>query len=208
MADVEDLLKRAQDHLAAGRFPEAKAVCDEGLASFPEDADVREMYSNLHLAHGIRLSGLVREMRRKEIEARGKPGELFEDGDAVQATFRDALDAFDRVLAVDADHVKAWSIKAHSLFRQDRANRPAALAAYDEAVRALERTLPAGSPALETGRRTLLRGRRQIERPCDLCDDTGFCTECGGSGWRSTLGFRRKCETCLSQGICKRCGVL
>jgi len=208
VADVEDLLKRAQGHLDAGRFPEAKLVCDEAFASFPEDTRVREMYANIYLAQGIRLSGLAREMRRKEIEARGKPGELFEDGDAVKTTFRDVLDAFERVLAVDANHVKALSLKAQALFRMDRANRPAALAAYDEAMGALERTHPSGSPAVEAGRRTLLRGRRQIERPCDTCDDTGFCTECGGSGWRSTLGFRRKCEACLGQGICKRCGVL
>ena len=187
---------------------EAKVACDEAFALFPEDARVREMVANLYLAHGIRLSGLARELRRKEIEARGKPGELFEDGDAVKATFRDVLDAFERVLAVDADHVKAWSLKAQAVFRLDRANRAAALGAYDEALRALERTHPAGTPALETGRRTLLRGRRQIEHPCDLCDDTGFCTECGGSGWRSTLGIRRRCEACLGHGICKRCGVL
>ena len=208
MADVDDLLVQAQDHLNAGRFSEAKVACDEAFASFPEDPRVRAMVANLYLAHGIRLSGLARELRRKEIDARGKPGELFEDGEAVARTFRDALDAFDRVLAVDADHVKAWSLKAQALFRQDRVNRPAALAAYDEAVRALERTLPEGSPGLEKGRRTLVRGRRQIERACDWCDDTGFCTECGGSGWRSTLGFRRMCETCLGKGICKRCGVL
>jgi tetratricopeptide (TPR) repeat protein len=162
----------------------------------------------VYLAHAIRLAGLAREMRRKDIEARGKPGELFEESDEVQRTFRDALDAFDRVLAVDANHAKGWSMKAQALFRQDRGNRPEALAAYDQAVQALERSLPEGGPQLEKGRRTLLRGRRQIERPCDSCDDTGFCTECGGSGWRSTLGFRRRCEACLGHGVCKRCGVL
>ena len=208
VADLEDLLKRAQDHLVAGRFSEAKASADEAFASFPDESRVREMLASLYLAHGIRLSGLAREMRRKEIETRGKPGELFEDSEAVRDVFCEVLAAFERVLAVDPGHVKAWSFKAQALFRLDRANRPAALAAYDEAVRALERTVPAGSRALEAGKRTLLRGRRQIERPCDACDDTGFCTECGGGGWRVTLGFRRKCDACLGHGICKRCGVL
>ena len=78
----------------------------------------------------------------------------------------------------------------------------------DEAINALDRTRPADLSGTEAGRRTLLRGRAQIERPCKLCDDTGFCTECGGGGWRLTLGFRRRCESCLGHGVCKRCGVL
>jgi len=208
VADVEELRNTTEAHLNARRFEDAMASVQAAFASFPEDARVRRTYGALFLAHGIRLSGLARETRRKEIESRGKPGEAFEDSEAVKDQYREVLGSFESVLAVDADHAKAWTLKAQALFRLDRANRLAALAAYDEAGRALERSLPADSPALKTGRRNLLRGRRQIERPCDLCDDTGFCTECVGSGWRTTLGFRRKCETCLGHGTCKRCGVL
>lgn len=191
-----------------GKFPEAKAAVDEAFDRYPGDAGLKELYANVYLAHGIRLSGVAREMRRQEIDARGKPGEPYEDSDLVKAVFREMIDAFDRVLAVDPNHAKALSLKAQAMFRLDRASRQAALAVYDEAVRALERTLPPDSASLETGRRNLLAARRRIERPCEWCDDTGFCTECGGSGWRTFLGFRRKCEACLGHGTCKRCGVL
>lgn len=208
MVDVEELVKRAKDHLTVGQFPEAKALAEEAYAASPTDSHVRELFANVNLAHGIRESGRAREVRRKEIETRGKPGELFEDSEDVRSIFREMLRAFDRVLEVNPDHAKAWSLKGQALFRLDRANRPAALAAYDEAVKALERTLGPSNPEFEGGRRALLRGRRQIEQPCDRCDDTGFCPECAGSGWRTTLGFRRRCEACLGHGICKRCGVL
>jgi len=204
---VEELLRRAQESLANGRFPEAKAAADEAFALDATDPRVRELYGNVYLAHGIRLSGEARERRRKEIEGHGTPGESFEDSEAVAATFREVVGAFDRVLAVDPDHVKALSLKAQALFRIDRGNRAAALAAYDRAVAALEATVPAGA-VRETGRKNLMRDRRRIEAPCPACDDTGFCPECAGSGWRRTLGFRRRCEACLGHGICKRCGVL
>lgn len=207
VAAIEDLARKAQGHLESGQFEAAKAAVDEAWTLAPGDDRLRDLYANVYLAHGIRLSGIAREMRRKEIEAGGKPGETFEDSEAVKAVFREMIAAFDRVLAVDPNHTKALSLKAQALFRMDRGNRAAALAVYEEAMRALERTVPPG-PALETGKRNLTTARRRIERPCDWCDDTGFCTECGGTGWRTTLGFRRKCDACLGHGTCKRCGVL
>jgi len=207
VAGLDELLARAKAHLDGGRFPEAKAAVQEAFDLDPKDEGVREAYGNVYLAHGIRLSGAAREMRRREIDARGTPGEAFEDSDAVKAVFRETIEAFDRVLAANPDHAKALSLKAEALFRLDRANRAQALAAYDDAITALERTLPPG-PALDRGRRNLGMGRRRIERPCERCDDTGFCAECGGSGWRTVLGFRKKCEACLGHGVCKRCGVL
>lgn len=207
MAALEELLRKAEGHLTIGQFPEAKAAIEEAFALARGDERVREIYANVYLAHGIRMSGIVREARRSEIEARGNPGEAFEDSDAVKTAFREVIGAFDRVLAANPDHVKALSLKAQALFRLDRSNRAEALAVYDEALKALERTVPAGG-SLETGRRNLLSGRRRIERPCEWCDDTGFCTECGGSGWRTVLGFRKPCEACIGHGVCKRCGVL
>ena len=207
MTDLDTLLQEAETHLVAARFAQAKASAEEAFALGPDDPRVRELCANVYLAHAIRLSGQARERRRREIEERGKPGEPFEDSEEVQAAFREVIEAFDRVLAVNANHAKAWALKAQALFRLDRANREAALAAYDSAVNALEASVPDG-PARETGRRNLLRDRRRIEGACKYCDDTGFCPECTGSGWRVTLGFRRKCEACLGHGICKRCGVL
>ena len=204
---VDDLVGAVKDHLAAARFPEARAAADRAFGEAPDAPEVREVYAAVYLAHGSRLSGEARNKRREEIQARGRPGEPFEDSDAVRAAFRDALAAFDRVLAAEPDHAKALALKAQLLFRVDRANRAQALAAYDRAVRALEATVPEGR-ARETGRKNLLRDRRRIEKPCDWCDDTGFCTECSGSGSRSLLGFRRRCDACLGHGICKKCGVL
>lgn len=207
MASVEELLEKAKSHLVAGQFLEAKAAVQEAYALDPSDSRVQEIHGNVFLAHGIRLSGVARERRRQEIEARGRPGEAFEDSAEVAHAFEEMLEAFDQVLAVNPDHVKALSLKAEGLIRFDRANRGQALAVYDEAGRALERTVIPG-PALERGRQNLLRARRRIERPCDRCDDTGFCPECQGSGWRTRLGVRTKCESCLGHGICKQCGVL
>lgn len=207
MASAEEFLARAQAHLATGTFAVAKAVLDEGLAAHPEDPRLREMFENVHLAHGIRLSANAREMRRREIEARGRPGEAFEDSHAVRAAFQEALAAFDRVLAVNPNHVKALTLKAQTMFRFDRASRAAALELYDTAVRTIDADL-AGDPARDAGVRNLQRARRQIEAPCEWCDDTGFCTECGGAGWKTTLRIRRKCDACLGHGVCRRCGVL
>lgn len=207
MAAIEELLEKAQGYLALGQFAEAKAAAEAAFAAGPADDRARELYANVHLAHGIRLSGLARETRRREIETRGHPGEAFEDSETVRGLFRETLEAFDRVLAANPDNVKAHSLRAQALFRLDRGNREAAVSAYDDATRALERTVPEGL-ARDSARRNLLSARRRIERPCEWCDDSGFCTECNGSGWRTVLGFRKKCEACLGHGICKRCGVL
>jgi len=204
---VDELVRAVKDHLAAARFPQARASADEAFGEAPDSPEVRVVYAAVYLAHGSRLAGDARAKRRAEIEARGRPGEVFEDGDAVRAAFRDALAAFDRVLAAEPNHAKALALKAQLLFRIDRADRARALATYDLAVKALEATVPEG-PAREAGRKNLLRDRRRIEGPCDWCDDTGFCTECNGSGSRFLLGFRRRCDACLGHGVCKRCGVL
>jgi len=207
VGDLDALLASAQSHLVVARFAEAKADADAAFLLDPGDSRVRELYQNVYLAHGIRLVGEARERRRREIELRGKAGEPFEDTEDVRGLFQEAVDAFERVLAVNANNPKAWSLKAQALFRADRANREAAVAAYDNALKALDASVPEG-PLRDVGRRNLSRDRRRIEARCPRCDDTGFCPECTGSGWRVTLGFRRKCETCLGHGICKRCGVL
>lgn len=207
MAEVDALLGEVTDLLAAGRFPDARKAADDALAAAPDDPRVRALYADVYLAQAVRLAAEAREERRREIDERGRPGQAFEESDAVKARFREGLAAFDRVLAVNPDHAKALALKAQLLFRIDRGNRPEALATYDRAVKALEAFVPEGA-ARDAGRKNLLRDRRRIEQPCAPCQDAGFCPDCGGSGWRSTLGIRRKCEACLGHGTCKRCGVL
>lgn len=207
VASAEDVLAAAQRHLAEGAFLAAKAVLDEALDRHPDEAEVRELYANVYLAHGIRLSGEARETRRREIESRGRPGETFEDSEDVQGLFRESVSAFDCVLAVDPTHVKAMTLKAQVLFRLDRENREVACNLYEEGIRALE-TTTSDEEARASAEKNLRRALRQIEAPCERCDDTGFCTECTGSGCRTTLGIRRMCEACWGHGVCRSCGVL
>src|SRR6267378_3956213 len=92
---------------------------------------------------------------------------------------------------------KAREARRTDLFRRDRGpGRPAALAILQE--------LAAADPANKQVPFTI----RKIERPCERCDDTGFCPHCKGRGLRRTLGFERKCERCYGRGICPACGVL
>lgn len=207
MEGPEDRIRAIQEALGARRFAEARAAADSALSAHPGDPQVREAFANVYLAHGIRLSAEARETRRRAIDAHGVPGQPFEDPAEVRSLFEETLAAFDRVLAVDPRHVKAMSLKAQALYRLDRSQRGRALEMYDEALSALEANVPEG-PVRETGRRNLLRARARIARPCDWCDETGFCVECAGSGWRRTLGLRRRCEACLGHGVCKRCGIL
>ncbi len=206
MTDLEGILARAQSHLAAGRFLEAKAATDEAVALARSDPRVVSLQETVYLAHGIRLAGLARERRREDVERRGWPGAVIEESEEARALFRESVDAFDRVLAANPNHAKALALKAQVLFRIDRGNRGEAIALYGRAAQAIEATVPEAARA--GAMRNLTRDRRRIEGPCDWCDDTGFCTECGGSGRRTILGFSRPCETCLGHGICKRCGVL
>ena len=88
-------------------------------------------------------------------------------------------------------------LKAALLFRRDReSGRPAALA--------ILRGLSAADPSNKQVPFTI----RKIERPCERCDDTGFCPHCKGRGQRRFLRMDRKCERCYGRGICPACGVL
>jgi len=193
-----DAIAEAKAALEAGRPDEARPLIDRAYNEHPEDAQVREMYTALHLARAIRLSARAREMRREEIARREIPVDTeFEDPPQVAKAFDDASGAIEEVLAADPKHEKALMMKASLVFRRERdAGRPAAVAILQAIVIA--------NPSNRQVHYTL----RRIEAPCKRCRDSGFCLRCRGRGSRRVLGMLTKCDTCHGQGICLACGIL
>jgi tetratricopeptide (TPR) repeat protein len=191
-------LDEAKAALERGAFEEALNLSEAARSEQPGDPQARELYVVTHLAKAIRLSEKAREARRVDLLRREiEYDEEFQDAPEVSQVFDEALAAIEDVLRVDPGHWKAKMLKAALLFRRDRGSgRPAALAILQE--------LAAADPANKQVPFTI----RKIERPCDRCDDTGFCPHCKGRGLRRTLGFERKCERCYGRGICPACGLL
>ena len=188
----------AKAALERGAFEEALHLSEAAQSERPEDPQARELYAVTHLAKAIRLSDKAREARRTDLLRREIDYDVeFQDTPEVSRVFEEALAAIEDVLRVDPNHWKAKMLKAALLFRRDRGSgRPAALAILQE--------LSAADPANKQVPFTI----RKIERPCERCDDTGFCPHCKGRGLRRTLGFERKCERCYGRGICPACGLL
>jgi tetratricopeptide (TPR) repeat protein len=191
-------LDRAKEALEAGRFEEALRLIGEARAERPDDIEVRDLFAAVHLGRAIRLSNAAREARRLDLLRREiEYEEEFEDTPETAKAFEEALIAIEEILRVDPRHSKARMLKAALLFRQDRdAGRPRAL----EILGQLAADEPANKQVLFTV--------RKIERACERCGDTGFCSQCKGRGERKLLGIRRKCEACYGRGICPACGVL
>jgi tetratricopeptide (TPR) repeat protein len=190
--------EEAKAALERGAFEEALHLSEAAQSERPEDPQARELYAVTHLAKAIRLSDKAREARRTDLLRREIDYDVeFQDVPEVSQVFEEALAAIEDVLRVDPNHWKAKMLKAALLFRRDRGSgRPAALAILQE--------LSAADPANKQVPFTI----RKIERPCERCDDTGFCPHCKGRGLRRTLGFERKCERCYGRGICPACGLL
>jgi tetratricopeptide (TPR) repeat protein len=190
--------EEAKAALERGAFEEALSLSEAAQSEQPEDPQARELYAVTHLAKAIRLSDKAREARRTDLLRREIDYDVeFQDTPEVSQVFEEALAAIEDVLRVDPDHWKAKMLKAALLFRRDRGSgRPAALA--------ILQGLSAADPANKQVPFTI----RKIERPCERCDDTGFCPHCKGRGLRRTLGFERKCERCYGRGICPACGLL
>jgi tetratricopeptide (TPR) repeat protein len=190
--------EEAKAALERGAFEEALHLSEAAQSEQPEDPQARELYAVTHLAKAIRLSDKAREARRTDLLRREIDYDVeFQDAPEVSQVFEEALAAIEDVLRVDPNHWKAKMLKAALLFRRDRGSgRPAALAILQE--------LSAADPANKQVPFTI----RKIERPCERCDDTGFCPHCKGRGLRRTLGFERKCERCYGRGICPACGLL
>jgi tetratricopeptide (TPR) repeat protein len=191
-------LSRAREALERGRFEEALRLVEAARSEAPEDPEIRDLYASTHLARAIRLSDAARESRRLSLGRREiEYEEEFQDAPETVEAFQQALAAIEEVLHVEPKHPKAQMLKAALLFRQDReSGRPKALD--------LLRRLAADDPSNRQVAFTI----RKIERPCDRCGDTGFCSQCKGRGERKTLGMRHRCEACYGRGICPACGVL
>ena len=191
-------LDEAKAALDRGDFEAAFRLAEEVQAEHPEDPETRELYAVTHLAKAIRLSEKAREARRSDLRSRKIDyDQEFHDSAEVDRAFADALAAIEDVLRVDPAHWKARMLKAALLFRQDReTGRPAALV--------ILRDLASEDPTNKQVPFTI----RKIERPCERCDDTGFCLHCKGQGDRRFLGMDRKCDRCYGRGICPACGVL
>ena len=193
-----ETLNRAREALEKGKFDEALRLVEAARSEAPEDLEIRDLYAATHLARAIRLSDAARESRRLDLGRRQiEYEEEFQDPLETAEAFQQAFAAIEEVLRVDPRHPKAQMLKAALLFRQDRdSGRPKAL----EILRRLA--------ADEPSNRQVAFTIRKIERPCDRCGDTGFCSQCKGRGERKTLGIRRRCEACYGRGICPVCGVL
>jgi len=188
----------AKAALERGEFERALTLAEEAHAEAPEDPDVREMYVVTHLARAIRLSERAREARRQDLIRREIEYDVeFHDTPEVVQAYEAAIAEIDDVLRVEPRQWKALMLKATLLFRKDReAGRPLALE--------ILRELAAADPANKQVPFTI----RKIERPCQRCGDTGFCSYCKGRGTRKWLGLERKCDRCYGRGICPACGVL
>ncbi len=190
--------ERARKAIDAGRFDDALAASEEAYRLDPADGPIRELYVGLNLAKGVKLSALARDLRRQDIVERDIPVEReFQDSARVRAAFDKALEAFDKVLAVEPENEKALTMKASTLHRYDRAAR------REEALALLGKIIEA-----HPENRQVKLVIRKVERACEECSDTGFCPRCAGRGSRALLGVKRKCEACWGQGICLKCGIL
>lgn len=188
----------AKEALERGDFEQGFRLIAEAREERPEDPAIRELYVTTHLAKAIRLSDAARDARRLDLKQR-QVGyeEEFQDAPEVARGFVDALAAIEDVLRVDPKHSKALMLKAALVFRQDReAGRPKALEILAQ--------LAIDNP----GNRQVPFTIRKIERPCERCVDTGFCSRCLGRGDRTILGMTRRCNDCYGRGICPVCGVL
>lgn len=194
----EDPYAEARDALDHGDAARARELMAKAYEANPADADIRELFTALQLAHAIRLSAQARDARRTQIIKQDVGyDEEFQDSPEVAAAFDRAFAAIEEVLGVDPGHEKALTAKAVLLFRRDRrTGRPAALE--------ILRTIRARHPE----NRQAAFAIKKIEQPCARCSDTGFCPYCRARGTKRFLGIERMCEACRGQGICLVCGVL
>ncbi len=195
---ADDVLAAVKEALERSAPDEARERADRAYREHPDDPEVREMYTALHLARASRLASHARNLRRQDIVARRIPYDTeFEDGPQVAKAFDDAAAAIEEVLAADPRHEKALMMKASLAFRRDReTGRPAALAILE------------GIAAANPANRQVGYAIKKIATPCPRCGDSGFCPRCRGRGSRRRLGIESKCEACHGQGICLVCGVL
>lgn len=194
---AKGLLIEAQRSLEEGRFEDAKRAIEDALSSHPGDERVLELYQQILLADGVRLTRQARDLRRDEIRALAKRDRAsYADGPEVEAAFEHAIKSFDKVLAANPKNSKAMMLKGGALDRMDReGRRPELLALFE---RALE---------IHPDNEELLYARSRIVGPCSHCGDSGFCGGCHGSGEVTALFLRSSCPSCKGSGVCTHCGL-
>lgn len=196
-ADATPFLVRAQRSLEAQEFEEAKGAIREALDRNPEDARVRELYVQIHIADGVRRSRRARDRRRDAVRALDrKQRARYTDTPEVRQAFREAVASMDRVLEVAPDNAKALMLKAGVLDRMDRAS------SREEVASLFDRALD-----LEPGNEEIAYARHRVLSPCPHCEDTGVCPDCRGAGEVQAFLLRSDCPTCNATGICLRCGL-
>ncbi len=197
MGKTKGLLIEAQRALEEGRFEDAKRAIEDAFDSHPTDERVLELYQQILLADGVRLTRQARDLRRDEIRSlakRARPS--YADSPTVEAAFERAIESFDKVLAANPRNSKAMMLKGGALDRMDRkGRRPELLALFEKALE------------VHPDNEELLYARARIVGPCGHCGDTGFCSECQGSGEVAALFLRGGCPTCKGSGVCTHCGL-
>lgn len=196
--DANAFLVAAQRGLQEGRFEDAKRAIEEGRALAPQDETVRELYQQILIADGVRLSRKARDLRRDEIrtlDKRDRPA--YRNSEDVEEAFQSSLDSFDKVLAANPDNSKAMMLKAGVLDRLDREGmRASVLELFDRAL------------ALHPENEELVYARSRIIAPCSHCQGSGLCGECQGAGEVSALLMKGRCPACKGSGVCIHCGLL
>ncbi len=194
---AKTLLIDAQRSLEEGRFDDARRSIEDAFALHPEDEKVVELYQQILLADGVRLTRVARDLRRDEIRALEKRERgSHRDSDDVREAFLKALESFDKVLMANPRNSKALMLKSGTLDRMDRpGNREEVLALFDQAL------------AIHPDNEELLYARGRILGPCSHCGGPGFCADCQGSGEVSGLFVRRRCPSCKGSGVCVHCGL-
>ena len=195
--DATSILTRAQRSLEAQKFEEARRAIEEGQARFPHNDKVRGLYSQIHLADGVRRHRRAQDLRRDEIRALGKKDRpAYRNSGRVTEVFRRSIASLDSVLTVEPDHAKAMMLKAGVLDRMDR-----------QGTRGEVRALLEKALSLHPENAELLFVRDRLSAPCPHCQDTGICPDCRGAGEISALVLTHTCPTCKGRGACRRCGI-
>ncbi len=195
--EAKALLTEAQRALEAGQFEDAKRVIEDAYAQHPHDEKVLELYQQILLADGVRLSRRARDLRRDGIKALDKRDRAsFSDGEDVRAAFERSIESFDKILAANPENSKALMLKAGALDRMDREGMGEEVSALFE--RALE---------LHPDNEEILYARSRIMGACQHCGGSGFCGECKGSGEVSAVFMRGACPACKGSGVCTHCGL-
>ncbi len=198
MADAQDILTAARKQLAAGRFEEATATVEAGLAAHPEDEELQELSRSIRVALGILKASEASRLRREELsdlpleERDGHP-----DSEGTLEAFDEAIDLLQGVLDDDPAHAKAHIMLAGALFAKDREGEA-------------ERAIGVLKDALEhlPGNEDLTTALSRLQTTCEHCDDTGLCRTCFGGGNLPSRLLARACPDCYGKGTCSHCGIL